>query len=497
MRISIKLLPLITLAFYSCQPASRDNTPAADVPKLSKAITAENYLSGKKFCETYKDDMTSEISKYVSVPHYYKSDSSQEKLEIYTYTTKAFDPAKPTVIFLDGGPGQNTHTLRESIPGDFNQINFDQRGLGCSAPETFELYKKADLYSTENTVNDIDMIRKAYNLEKVSVYGVSYGTVPATIYGAKFFQVARSVILEGTVGPLENIHSDSYKVDKLNLAIADLNKEQKVALEKGLNEKNEDVKNLVIYMNQLFYSNAGMQRAKTDLFAKFFNTDGSINEEYAKKLKEYLKEDAKYKYEQQPGGVDENIYTIISCRDLNVTGRRETYIKFSAQKGFFTRVDDDYKEDSIKYCEEQGVKMKDIAPYEYTQHKVSAPTYYFQGSHDGATQPEGAFAHWKFNNNTSAYFMLMQKGGHNPYISQTRLAKEEKNESKKNIQKLNFGLMVNAVNAAPITLEYINKVNATDAKFKWKLYLHEDASKDDWKKELEGIKEYLRKKLEI
>lgn len=490
MRSSLIYIPLIAVALSSCGPKSKNNdTAGVEVPVVTKAVTEKNYLNGKKFCETYKEITSKENGKYVKVPLSY-SGSSDETMEIYTYTTKPFDPKKPTVIFVDGGPGQNTHGMRNYLPEEVNQINFDQRGLGCSAPETFAQYRDADLFSTENNVRDIDLIRKAYGLDKVTIHGLSYGTVPATLYGSMFKESARSIILEGVLGGTKFMHRDEYKIEKMNLAIADLNKEQRQAISDGLEKKDKNIKNLLTLINQSFFSNGGMRKVKTKYLVNFFNTDGSINAEYAKEIDEYLKDDTKYPSEQQPATVDEHIYAVIACRDLDRLKSEDTYIAYSAEKGFFIKNNSDGEADYTKYCAEHGVPKSKMTPYDYTKHKLIMPTYYFQGSHDGATGAEGALNHWRSNAKDTGYFMLMQKGGHNPYLSMVRVSADEKDQELVEIQKANFGLFVNAVEAKPITREDIVRVNATKSTFKWVLYLAEDVNSDSWKKELEGIREF-------
>lgn len=490
MRISFVYIQLLALALYSCNPKSQNETAGVEVPVVTKAVTAKNYLSGKKFCEIYKAITSKEISKYVSVPLSYEKESS-ETLELYTYTVKPFDPNKPTIIFLDGGPGQNTHGMREYLPEGVNQINFDQRGLGCSAPATFAQYRDASLFSTENTVKDIESIRKAYGLDKVTVYGVSYGTVPATIYGSLNKNTSRSVILEGVVGDLEKIHNDYYKVEKLNLALEVLNKAQRKAIEDGLGAKNKDIKNLLSLMSESFYSNGGMDIVKTRFLSKFFREDGSIVPEVAKDLAERMKEEEKYPHEQQPGAVDEHIYSVISCKDLNKVASGETTIRYSAEKGFFTASDPGGRKEYTEFCKEHGVDPAKVTPYDYAKYKLEVPAYYFQGSHDGATLAEGAINHWKHNAKGNSYFMLLQKGGHNPYLSMVRGIKpDEKDQERVAIQKMNYALFVNAVNGQEITRDNIAEVNATKAKHKWVLYLAADLNTDQWKTELEGIKEF-------
>lgn len=82
-----------------------------------------------------------------------------------------------------------------------------------------------------------------------------------------------------------------------------------------------------------------------------------------------------------------------------------------------------YNQNNREECDSIGVKQANEMPYEISQNPVSAPVFYFQGSHDGATLAVGAIAHWQTVPQKESYFMLAQKGGHNPNL--TRLNSEK------------------------------------------------------------------------
>ncbi|MES3037746.1 MAG: alpha/beta hydrolase, partial [Bdellovibrionota bacterium] len=219
----------ILLASCSAPPGeSAFSTAPVRIPEV-KSTTELLFINGKEFCSEYKEITAKEYGKYITVPKDY-NDPSKGTLEIYAYTMKPFNPDLPTYIYVDGGPGQNTHGMMPDYFDDrMNEIRFDQRGLGCSTPETYELYKSAYLYSSENNVRDMDAIRHSYGIKEWSVYGVSYGTVPATMYGSKFPEQTVSVVLEGVVGRTELLTQNRYKADKLNLVLAQLTPEQRVS----------------------------------------------------------------------------------------------------------------------------------------------------------------------------------------------------------------------------------------------------------------------------
>lgn len=136
--------------------------------------------------------------------------------------------AKTAVIALAGGPGQS------AIPfmSDFAQILgpivstrdlivFDQRGTGLSHPlscAAFEHLKQGmtplavsicagqigptrGLYTTADTVADIEAIRQAGGYEKLVLYGTSYGTKVAERYAQEYPSHVEALVLDSVVPP--------------------------------------------------------------------------------------------------------------------------------------------------------------------------------------------------------------------------------------------------------------------------------------------------------
>jgi pimeloyl-ACP methyl ester carboxylesterase len=134
--------------------------------------------------------------------------------------------AKTAVIALAGGPGQS------AIPfvSDFTQILgpvvstrdlivFDQRGTGLShalSCAAFEHLKRGitplavsicagqigqtrGLYTTADTVADIEAIRQAGGYEKLVLYGTSYGTKVAERYAQEYPNHVEALVLDSVV----------------------------------------------------------------------------------------------------------------------------------------------------------------------------------------------------------------------------------------------------------------------------------------------------------
>jgi pimeloyl-ACP methyl ester carboxylesterase len=136
--------------------------------------------------------------------------------------------AKGAMIALAGGPGQAATpflgdfrvTLDSALHGR-DLVVFDQRGTGLS-DELFcgdlGSHKLPDLgvgrcaarlgairgfFSTSESVSDIEAIRQAIGVDKIDLYGVSYGTKVALDYAIRFPQHVDRLILDSVVMPGE------------------------------------------------------------------------------------------------------------------------------------------------------------------------------------------------------------------------------------------------------------------------------------------------------
>jgi pimeloyl-ACP methyl ester carboxylesterase len=140
-------------------------------------------------------------------------------------------PAREPLFVLAGGPGQAATEQKEYFAGvtravreNHDIVVIDQRGTGGTnrldcvvAARTFfvpldiercvaRLQRQADLtaYGTRNFVDDLDAARAALGYERISLYGVSYGTRAAVAYTRRFPTRVASLVL---VAPAPLNHS--------------------------------------------------------------------------------------------------------------------------------------------------------------------------------------------------------------------------------------------------------------------------------------------------
>lgn len=114
------------------------------------------------------------------------------------------NPDKPKVLFLHGGPGGRIQEASFSFFDleKWDVIAFDQRGTGQSKP--FASLKNNTVFAA---VNDIELIRKTYGIEKFYIFGGSYGSTLALSYAIHYPKHVTAMILRGIfLGREEDIH---------------------------------------------------------------------------------------------------------------------------------------------------------------------------------------------------------------------------------------------------------------------------------------------------
>lgn len=157
------------------------------------------------------------------------------KIDIHFVVARAkTSPARQAVFLFAGGPGEGSTDMAggaagwlSSLRATLDLVFVDQRGTGhshplsCPSPAETDpaaifghvfnpsivarcrdtLSRDADLtkYTTDLAVADVDDVRAALGYERISLYGVSYGTRMAQEYLKRFPSRVRSVVLDGVV----------------------------------------------------------------------------------------------------------------------------------------------------------------------------------------------------------------------------------------------------------------------------------------------------------
>lgn len=132
-----------------------------------------------------------------------QSNNTADMIRVYYKLLNPFDPQKPTLLLINGGPGGD-HNIIEMLRGtDFdkkmNIVGFDHRGLGCTFPlSPWAPNYMPGIYSMSRASDDMEAIRKDLLGEqgKWFVYGVSYGTFLGQRYAIKYPHYISGLILD-------------------------------------------------------------------------------------------------------------------------------------------------------------------------------------------------------------------------------------------------------------------------------------------------------------
>lgn len=97
------------------------------------------------------------------------------------------------VVFLHGGPGQGSQTFARYVgpvlEPHLRMVYLDQRGSGRSERPW------DDAYSLELLVDDLERLRQAWGVERISLVGHSFGTILALEYAAAHPERVERVVL--------------------------------------------------------------------------------------------------------------------------------------------------------------------------------------------------------------------------------------------------------------------------------------------------------------
>lgn len=410
------------------------------------------FITGSEFCEKYKSVTSTENGFYVTVPvDYERPESGTTKIWAY-FTSGPFNPEKPTMIYFDGGSGGNSHGGKKLL-NDFNELHYDQRGIGCSHPESLDLYRDPNFYSNTNNARDAEEIRKSLKIDKLSLYGASYGTVVATTYASLFETNTRAVILDGTV------FSDDPSSERI---VGYYLKKMHAALPKGTQaglkryiDSEEQIANLWTLARILMYSNDPFGQMKKFLTLAF-PSENEINQKLADTI---LGPDLHRQlfFGDEISSVEAFNNQVLNCKN----GRQKHKIDVSlfgptmggAAYNVFHNYE--YTVDRTKECETIHAKEDSIL-YSADLYPINLPVVYFQGNLDGATFASGAVKHYKKVPKKQKQLLIAVNGGHCPGIASLRSNNSDA-----------IDLMETALLGKVISNDQLKKFNAVDPSVRW------------------------------
>jgi pimeloyl-ACP methyl ester carboxylesterase len=152
------------------------------------------------------------------------------RVGLHVVRLKATRPTKRALVYLSGGPG-GTATLEflsaladrpiRALRSTHHLVTFDQRGTGrsgllrCPALERDARLRSTDaaadcaarigpkraFYTTRESVEDLEDVRRALGVDRLFLYGVSYGTELALAYARTYPARVERMLLDSVVDP--------------------------------------------------------------------------------------------------------------------------------------------------------------------------------------------------------------------------------------------------------------------------------------------------------
>lgn len=399
-----------------------------------ECFSGEKYYSGEDCYKSFnRPEYMMSGWNFLNVPVNYK-DIQSGLTKISYKLSPNFNKTKKTVIYFNGGPGGTSYNTNFDMLNDVNVIYFNQRGSAFSRPETIQLFLDTNYYSSENTARDALEIIKHLGINKVTAYGMSYGTVPATIFGSLFPQNTENVILEGVVydGSQKLWHAEH----RLNI------------LQKYFDQLDSNLKSNIIYfsnhpkvfpgwfskMSQMYMYNSNFKKVLSDTLNSIFKNYSQNNIKSENEIIESLK---MFSYNNLGSSDDmiffsPNMFNFIACKELSSQSNTSTfYATFNKNNKLVPYVKDDTE---VNHCKRLGINNQSI--YSSLNYKLSVPVYYFQGINDGATTADFAIWHYKKTANSKAQIILAKNEGHLVTIQYLSTLPKLSEADKNNIEKI-------------------------------------------------------------
>lgn len=140
-----------------------------------------------------KDNTIDEISLWPEIEPY-QSDYLKVSDMHEIYYELCGNPEGKPVFVLHGGPGGSCspYMRRFFNPEKYNIILYDQRGAGKSIP-----YAELRENNTQNLIEDIELLRTKLNIDKIIIFGGSWGSTLGLAYAEKYPDNVEAMVLRG------------------------------------------------------------------------------------------------------------------------------------------------------------------------------------------------------------------------------------------------------------------------------------------------------------
>ena len=374
------------------------------------------FTTGKEFCKKFNSVTDTEAGFRIEVPVDYEN-PALGKTEIWGYFAKGlFDPKRPSMIYVDGGPGGNSHGA-PAFTKSFNEIRFDQRGIGCSRPSSLELYRNPNYYGSLNTARDMEEIRKHLGINQLSILGISYGTVPATIYANLFPERTTAVVLEGVMFDGKTIEESRAIPFGLRKMYKSLPEPTRLAMKSYFTKEKAYGLGLYQIARMLMYSNRGLDQMQSALTMLFPSPEGILRQQADQIFDVNLFNNAFFDNDRIDA-VDMASNKLIQCQEFP-SFVKTVPVFYTDETGKFHEFEEEEISKVMGAIEDTCALLKATANKYYSadRYPILAPVTYYQGNWDGATMAPGAVKHFKKTPKTKAQLFIAKKGGHTPNLA--------------------------------------------------------------------------------
>ena len=177
------------------------------------------------------------------------------------------NPKGIPILFLHGGPGAGFSNSHKSFfdPNIFRVIFFDQRGSGKSIP-----YAETNHNNTQLLISDIEDLRVSLKIDKWYLFGGSWGSTLALLYGIDFPNRCLGFILRGIFL--------GCKIE-IDWFLYDIKKFFPEAYEKFISSVPNNQRNNILewFHSQLHNNNRSQNLKAASAWAEYENSCSSLN----------------------------------------------------------------------------------------------------------------------------------------------------------------------------------------------------------------------------
>lgn len=369
-----------------------------------------SYQSGKALCKSNKNLVKNEFSYRVPIVKYnFSNDPTNNWDSIYAYTLKPFRSDLPTVIFFSGGPGASGRSLPFDLP-EINIVFFDQRGIACSRPDAETDFNNPGYYSSQNTAFDGLAIVNYLKLEKVTVFGHSYGTVSATIFASLFPERTRHLVLEGVLEDAGRpLFRSKRKQELLQIFFE--------SLEDSIQNRIIQLSNETLPSNWFSKVGGAMMYLNDGLgaFQRYLNVILKLPENELKQAISYFYTDFK---EDDLMIFSSKVMRMITCQETLATlYDLSATMTFNESRKLIYETQNPWAD---RHCKPEGFIRPPSHTFLATRYPVEVPVFYFLGETDGATDLDHGLRHYQQVAKGEKHLFILSEGGHLPSLSYIR-----------------------------------------------------------------------------